>query len=73
MNCPQWIELDTRDKIQLSGKIVHLLMNDPDAFTALSAMIAAAEKAGIFDNVRIAPESHSEGFNEEHSFTEGID
>jgi len=71
-NCKEWMTLETNEKIQLTGKLVHLLQNDTEAFKAFSAMVETAEKVGIFENVRIAPQSKNEDCDIERSFTNGL-
>ena len=48
--------MDSRDRILLVGQVVHLLMNDPDSYIAMSSMVRQAENNGIFDSITILPD-----------------
>lgn len=59
-NCKEWLDTDLRDRIQITGKIIHLLTNDSDSFVAICSMIRGAEQSGKLDNVEILPAHREE-------------
>ena len=60
MNCNEYQELDTKERIILIGQIVHLLQNDSESFVALSSMVRNAAQRGLFEDVRILPDHRAE-------------
>lgn len=52
-NHQQWQELTIVEKIDLVGKITHLLQNDVDSFHLLKLHIQKAELCGLFNEVKI--------------------
>lgn len=55
-NCKEWQETDLQDRIQITGKVIHLLTNDTESFIAMTSMIRSAEQQGKLDSVTILPE-----------------
>jgi len=58
-NHQQWLELTIIEKIDLVGKVTHLLQNDEDSFTALKNWVQASELLGLFNEVKINNEGNS--------------
>lgn len=56
MNCQEYQNLDTQQKIVLIGRIVHLAQNNSEAFLAMSSMIRSYAAQGEFEGVQILPE-----------------
>lgn len=52
-NHKQWQELTIVEKVDLVGKLTHLLQNDVISYQAFVAHIRLAELSGIFDEVKI--------------------
>ena len=48
-----WIELPINEKIDLVGKLTHLLQNDIISFVAFKTHIDICESAGLFNDVKI--------------------
>ena len=52
-NHQQWQDLTIVEKIDLVGKLTHLLQNDVISYQAFVAHIRLAELSGVFDEVKI--------------------
>ena len=55
-NHQQWQELTIVEKIDLVGKLTHLLQNDIISYQAFVAHIKLAELSGVFNEVKINDE-----------------
>lgn len=49
--------LSHREKIELIGKLVHLVQTDETCFGVACDMIIDAELSGTFDNIKILPQN----------------
>lgn len=58
-NHQQWQELTIIEKIDLVGKLTHLLQNDEDSFDAFKYWISKSEENGLFNEVKINNEGNS--------------
>lgn len=58
-NHQQWQELTIIEKIELVGKVTHLLQNDLDSFKAMKNWVEASELLGLFNEVKINNEGNS--------------
>lgn len=58
-NHQQWQELTIIEKIDLVGKLTHLLQNDVDSYYAFTYWINKSEDAGLFNEVKINDERNS--------------
>lgn len=56
-NCKMWLELSLQEKIEMIGKVTHLIQNSNVGFTAIEQILLSAELAGIFKEVIINPPS----------------
>ena len=52
-NHNEWMELTILEKIDLVGKLTHLLQNDQESYKAFKAYITLSELAGVFNEVKI--------------------
>ena len=57
MNCKKWDELTVIEKVNITGKAIHLLQQDDKSFEAISSMIRHAENKGLFDKVTFLPDT----------------
>jgi len=55
MNCDKYLELSPMERIQLEGKISHLIKNDHTSCSIAMNMVENAERQGKLDNVEIMP------------------
>jgi hypothetical protein len=58
-NHQQWQELTIIEKIDLVGKLTHLLQNDEKSFDAFKSWIEACDLLGLFNEVKINNEGNS--------------
>lgn len=58
-NHQQWQELTIIEKIDLVGKLTHLLQNDKGSFEAFKNWIEVSEALGLFNEVKINNEGNS--------------
>lgn len=58
-NHQQWQELTIVEKINLVGKLTHLLQNDEKSYEAFKKWIEVSETLGLFDEVKINNEGNS--------------
>jgi hypothetical protein len=58
-NHQQWQELTIIEKIDLVGKLTHLLQNDEKSFDAFKNWIEACDLLGLFNEVKINNEGNS--------------
>jgi hypothetical protein len=58
-NHQQWQDLTIIEKIDLVGKVTHLLQNDEDSFNAFKNWVGASELLGLFNEVKINNEGNS--------------
>ena len=58
-NHQQWLDLTIVEKVDLVGKLTHLLQNDVLSYQAFVAHIKLAELCGVFDEVKINNERNS--------------
>ena len=56
-NCKMWLELSLQEKIEMVGKVTHLIQNSNVGFTAIEQILLSAETAGMFNEVKINPPS----------------
>jgi len=54
-NCKLWLDLSLQEKIEMVGKVTHLIQNSNVGFTAIEQILQSAELAGIFKEVIINP------------------
>jgi hypothetical protein len=54
-NCKLWLDLSLQEKIEMVGKVTHLIQNSNVGFTAIEQILQSAEQAGIFKEVIINP------------------
>lgn len=54
-----WQDLTIIEKIDLVGKLTHLLQNDLDSYNAFKTWIEASELLGLFNEVKINDEGNS--------------
>jgi hypothetical protein len=59
-NCKLWLDLSLQEKIEMVGKVTHLIQNSNVGFTAIEQILQSAELAGIFREVIINPPSNEE-------------
>ena len=59
-NHQQWQDLTIIEKIDLVGKLTHLLQNDVDSFNAFKSWVGASELLGLFNEVKINDERDTE-------------
>lgn len=59
MNCPEFQELTPRERTEYIGKLLHAAMSDSKLFERGHLIIDAAEKKGLFTNVKINPPTNS--------------
>lgn len=52
-NHEKWIELTIIEKVDLVGKVIHLLQNDLQSYEAFSKYVKFSELAGFFNEVKI--------------------
>lgn len=58
-NHQQWQELTIIEKIDLVGKLTHLLQNDKESFESFKNWIEVSEALGLFNEVKINNEGNS--------------
>jgi len=56
-NCKMWLDLSLQEKIEMVGKVTHLIQNSNVGFTAIEQILLSAEIAGMFKEVIINPPS----------------
>lgn len=56
-NCNLWLELSLQEKIEMVGKMTHLVQNSNVGFKAIKEILESAEKVGLFKEVKINPPS----------------
>ena len=56
-NCKMWLDLSLQEKIEMVGKVTHLIQNSNVGFTAIEQILISAETAGMFNEVKINPPS----------------
>lgn len=54
-NCQSWLKLSLQEKIEIVGKVTHLIQNSNVAFKAIEDIIKIAESVGVFKEVKINP------------------
>lgn len=54
-NCKSYQDLNAIEKIELIGKVNHLIQSDQNAFNIAKKIIKAGEDAGFFKTVTILP------------------
>jgi hypothetical protein len=57
MNCENFQQLSTQEKIEFIGKLNHAAMSNDHLFTACTKIIEVAEENGVFEGVTIMPSS----------------
>lgn len=57
MLCNKFTELTPKEKVIFIGELTHACMNDDFMFDMGKQIINIAENKGLFDNVKIMPES----------------
>ena len=58
-NHQQWQELTIIEKIDLVGKLTHLLQNEIEFYDSFKKHIKVAEQLGLFNEVKINDEGNS--------------
>lgn len=58
-NHNEWIELSIVEKIELVGKLTHLLQNELEFYNSFKKHILVAEELGLFNEVKINNEGNS--------------
>lgn len=58
-NHQQWLDLTIIEKIDLVGKLTHLLQNDEFSFVTFKKWIEHSESRGLFNEVKINNEGNS--------------
>jgi hypothetical protein len=58
-NHNEWIELSIVEKIDLVGKLTHLLQNELEFYNSFKKHISVAEELGLFNEVKINNEGNS--------------
>jgi hypothetical protein len=56
-NCKMWLDLSLQEKIEMVGKVTHLIQNSNVGFTAIEQILLSAEIAGMFKEIIINPPS----------------
>jgi len=62
-NCKLWLDLSLQEKIEMVGKVTHLIQNSNVGFTAIEQILQSAEIAGIFREVIINPATDEKNNN----------
>lgn len=52
-NHEKWIELTIIEKVDLVGKVIHLLQNDLQSYEAFTKYVKFSELAGFFTEIKI--------------------
>jgi hypothetical protein len=52
-NHEKWIELTIIEKVDLVGKVIHLIQNDLQSYEAFSKYVKFSELAGFFTEIKI--------------------
>lgn len=52
-NHEKWMELTILEKIDLVGKVTHLLQNDEESYDAFKKWVNASELLGLFNEIKI--------------------
>jgi len=52
-NHEKWIELTIVEKVDLVGKVIHLLQNDLQSYEAFEKYVKFSELAGFFTEIKI--------------------
>jgi hypothetical protein len=52
-NHKDWIDLPITQKIEMVGKLTHLLQNDVNSFKIFNTLIKKSELAGLFNDIKI--------------------
>lgn len=55
MICPLYEALTPLERVEMIGKIAHAAQSDNATFVQVQALIALAERKGLFENVIINP------------------
>jgi len=58
-NHQEWQDLTIIEKIDLVGKVTHLLQNELEFYNSFKKHIKVAEELGLFDEVKINNEGNS--------------
>lgn len=58
-NHQQWLDLTIIEKINIVGKLTHLLQNDIESFNNFKNWIEVSEALGLFNEVKINNEGNS--------------
>lgn len=60
MTCEKYQELSATEKTVMVGRIVHAMQSDNELFDYAVDLIKIAEMRGLFDNVKILPETDTD-------------
>ena len=60
MICKTYNDLSLPEKVQLTGKVIHLLQNNEEICNSIMSIVRSAENNGLLDNVTILPEQKIE-------------
>jgi hypothetical protein len=52
-NHEKWIELTIIEKVDLVGKVIHLIQNDLQSYDAFTKYVKFSELAGLFTEIKI--------------------
>lgn len=52
-NHKKWMELTIIEKVDLVGKVTHLLQNDEESYDAFKKWVRASELLGLFNEIKI--------------------
>jgi hypothetical protein len=56
-NCKSWLELSLQEKIEMVGKMTHLVQNSDIGFREIQSILESAERVGWFKEIKINPPS----------------
>lgn len=57
MICKTYDDLTIPEKVQLIGKVIHLLQNEEAICRTFMSIVRGAEQQGLLNNVTIVPEN----------------
>lgn len=55
MTCTNYLELSQKEKIEMIGKIVHIIQSDNETFNKALMLIKKAEQKGLLEGITINP------------------
>ncbi len=54
-NCSEYMELSPKEKIELTGKMIHAMQSSSSILASCRSIIEIAEAEGLFEGVTINP------------------